>query len=105
MSGMASNYNMTWLFLGQGLAAGAVVAAIAATAISVKTPASAFIPLAGISVLYGIMMFASSYIEEEQHFWYWATTAWFTFLGLKLFQRFVLPFHPSPANRPWSFLF
>lgn len=36
-------------------------------------------PVIGFSLLtalYGIMMFASSYVEEEQHIWYWATSAW-----------------------------
>jgi len=27
------------------------------------------------TVTYGVMMFASSYVEEEQLFWYWMATA------------------------------
>lgn len=26
------------------------------------------------------MMFATSYVEEEQHFWYWVTAAWMAYL-------------------------
>lgn len=28
-------------------------------------------------------MFASSYVEEEQHFWYWAATGWLALLAIK----------------------
>ena len=34
-------------------------------------------------------MFASSYVEEEQHFWYWASSSW---LGWLLLKRWEL--HP-----------
>lgn len=33
--------------------------------------------------MYGTMMFASSYVEEEHHFWYWASSGWLTLLLLK----------------------
>lgn len=29
-----------------------------------------------LSLSYGGMMIASSYVEEEQQFWYWAASAW-----------------------------
>jgi ethanolamine phosphate transferase 2 subunit G len=32
--------------------------------------------------LYGTMMFASSYVEEEQHIWYWLTSGWLGLLRL-----------------------
>lgn len=89
MSGMASNYDVPRLILGQAISAVAVVLAIAAAVASIAEPAASFIPFAGIVLAYGIMMFASSYVEEEQHFWYWATTAWFGILGIKGFRRFV----------------
>jgi ethanolamine phosphate transferase 2 subunit G len=84
---MASNYDTSRLFLGQAGAAAALVAAVIAAARCANDKAQSFIPLSGIVVVYGVMMFASSYVEEEQHFWYWATTAWFAYLGVRGFKR------------------
>ena len=86
MSSMASNYYISKLLQGQGIAALSVVCALATASMVVDTSFSEALPLATIILAYGIMMFASSYVEEEQHFWYWATTAWFAFLGLKRFK-------------------
>jgi len=36
-----------------------------------------------ITTFYTIMMFASSYVEEEQQFWYWIMAGWTTLLFLK----------------------
>ena len=87
MSGMASNYDMPRLFFGQNIASIAVACAIAAASLCIDDKAASFILFAGIVVAYGVMMFASSYVEEEHHFWYWATTAWLGVLGLKSLQR------------------
>ncbi|KAI1365234.1 alkaline-phosphatase-like protein [Xylaria arbuscula] len=80
MSGMASNYDMDKLILGEIITVAAVFGATIATAMSSTSPIRDFGPLALVTVLYGIMMFASSYVEEEQHFWYWTTTAWLFYL-------------------------
>ncbi|XXH04428.1 hypothetical protein Hte_010843 [Hypoxylon texense] len=87
MSGMASNYDMSMLMYGGLAAALASIAAICAVASStVKTTAS-LVPFMAITVLYGIMMFASSYVEEEQHFWYWTTSAWLFYLTVRSTPR------------------
>ncbi|KAI9672432.1 MAG: major facilitator super transporter protein [Trizodia sp. TS-e1964] len=39
--------------------------------------------LAAIALAYGAMMFASSYVEEEQNFWYWASSGWLAYLFLQ----------------------
>ncbi|KAK4034082.1 GPI ethanolamine phosphate transferase 2 [Parachaetomium inaequale] len=87
LSSMASNYDMSRLFLGQAAAAAALIAAVIAAARCANDKAASFIPLSGILLAYGVMMFASSYVEEEHHFWYWATTAWFAYLGVRGFKR------------------
>lgn len=84
LSSTASNYNATKLFGGIAIA-------------SIATSLAAFmslplLDLTGIwsgyvhvvtSIAYAAMMFASSYVEEEQQFWHWAVASWFT---LQLFR-------------------
>ncbi|KAI1326062.1 alkaline-phosphatase-like protein [Xylariaceae sp. FL0255] len=87
MSGMASNYDVALLVMGWSVAAVAVSTAIAAMLASTNTNFAGSGALAMITILYGVMMFASSYVEEEQHFWYWSTTAWLFYLVFKRAQR------------------
>lgn len=87
MSSMASNYDMSRLTVGQGLAIAAVAAAMLATSWQSSLSFTGLTPTLIIGVSYGIMMFASSYVEEEQHFWYWATTLWLAYLGACSIQR------------------
>lgn len=72
---------MTKLVTGQFFAATAALFASITTANISKPFLSSSIPFIAITVTYGIMMFASSYVEEEQHFWYWATSAWLVLLS------------------------
>lgn len=39
------------------------------------------------AMLYIVMMFASSYVEEEQQFWYWACSAW---IAVLVVRKYVL---------------
>lgn len=83
MSSTASNYDVRKLATGQ---AASTLALLLATAAAYPTLSKSFkesLPILFISVLYGVMMFASSYVEEEQHFWYWATSAWLVLLWVK----------------------
>ncbi|OAQ95849.1 hypothetical protein LLEC1_00272 [Akanthomyces lecanii] len=85
MSSMASNYDMPRLYAGLGLAIVAVLVSTAGLQGVFKSQTA--IPLVLISFSYGAMMFASSYVEEEHHFWYWAATLWLAFLGAKAIRR------------------
>ena len=81
MSSAASNYDVNRLVAGIGFAfASVVLAGLAASG------GMSLLSLDGLfgfvmTVLYGIMMFASSYVEEEQHFWYWIAGGWIAYLG------------------------
>jgi ethanolaminephosphotransferase len=83
MSSMASNYNMPRLILGQGLAVTSFLTAVTAASLTLRGSPSTILFIAFMTVTYGIMMFASSYVEEEQHFWYWTSTAWLALIGLR----------------------
>ena len=90
MSSMASNYDMPRLIAGQAFAAVAVVCASSGSHLVSNQNFRTFLPFGLVAIAYGVMMFASSYVEEEQHFWYWATSAWLALIGLKNFNGSVL---------------
>ncbi|KAI1456758.1 alkaline phosphatase-like protein [Annulohypoxylon moriforme] len=83
MSSVASNYDMSMLAYGGLATALASILAIYVMATSTSATTSRLAPFGLITMVYGIMMFASSYVEEEQHFWYWATSAWLFYLTIR----------------------
>jgi ethanolaminephosphotransferase len=83
MSNTASNYDITKLIIGQVVATAASALALGAAAPTLSHCLISATPFLLITLAYGIMIFASSYVEEEQHFWYWATSAWLLLLCLK----------------------
>ncbi|KAL7789827.1 alkaline-phosphatase-like protein [Trichoderma ceciliae] len=87
MSSMASNYDLSRLSLGQGLAVAAVVASAASLGLQGLWRTGFPLPLFLLAASYGLMMFASSYVEEEHHFWYWTSTIWLAYLGAREVQR------------------
>lgn len=89
MSSTASNYDISKLIVGQVLAMLASVIAIAAAWTSLANSLRTSLPLLVVIISYGIIMGASSYVEEEQHFWYWMTTAWLGLLWIKRYVRLV----------------
>ena len=83
MSSTASNYNLPRLGIGIGLAALATVVGIAAVFAALFEAQLIGLWALLVSIVYGLMMFASSYVEEEQHFWYWVSSGWLGWLLLK----------------------
>ncbi|KAJ5033462.1 uncharacterized protein L3040_008577 [Drepanopeziza brunnea f. sp. 'multigermtubi'] len=83
MSSTASNYDVRKLATGQAVSTLAFVFSTVAANAILAWSFKESVPILLISLLYGIMMFASSYVEEEQHFWYWATAAWLVLLWMK----------------------
>jgi ethanolamine phosphate transferase 2 subunit G len=97
MSSTASNYDVSRLILGTALASLSIILTF------LTLPALRPIGPQGIAyililILYSILMFASSYVEEEHNFWYWATSAWFFYLFIsssrkEWYRKFIL--HPG----------
>lgn len=83
MSSTASNYDVQKLITGQVVSILALLLGLIAAYSALSKSFKQSLPILLISLLYGIMMFASSYVEEEQHFWYWATSAWLVLLWIK----------------------
>jgi ethanolaminephosphotransferase len=83
MSSAASNYNLRSLCVGLCIAGFAVWLTLP-TAMRILLnckPAGMFLMFNIIS--YSGMMFASSYVEEEQQFWYWVLMGWVFYLHVK----------------------
>ncbi len=82
MSSAASNYDMPLIISGLAIAVfAALLAIVASFPIIRQAGPSAYIFL-GIITAYAVMMFASSYVEEEHHFWYWTASAWIIYLAM-----------------------
>ncbi len=83
MSSTASNYNIQRLHTGIAVVTAALVTVLTIAAPAARKANATGIWLAFVVVMYGVMMFASSYVEEEHHFWYWVTSGWLGWLSIK----------------------
>ncbi|OJJ69254.1 hypothetical protein ASPBRDRAFT_132259 [Aspergillus brasiliensis CBS 101740] len=83
MSSAASDYDLRNLLLGLALIFLVVLLPLPTTyaLLSKSGHSGAFFALSILS--YGGMMFASSYVEEEQQFWNWIFTAWVFYLHVR----------------------
>ncbi|KAF2847226.1 GPI ethanolamine phosphate transferas-like protein 2 [Plenodomus tracheiphilus IPT5] len=97
MSGAASNYNVPFLFLGTLLSALVCILSFFTLPSFFPLTSSGFSTALTI-LLYAILTFASSYVEEEHNFWYWATSGWLGLLFITTMRKEwynAWMFHPA----------
>lgn len=97
MSGAASNYNVSRLFFGTLLSL--IICILSFFTLPAFFPiTSAGFYITATIFLYGVLMFATSYVEEEHNFWYWATSGWFGILFISNMRKdwySAWMFHPA----------
>lgn len=98
MSSTASSYDIPRMAAGMAISLTGVLLALVSFP-SLWPPGFAGGFLALLAVLYGVMMFASSYVEEEQHFWYWLTPAWLVLLAVRTLSSLLE--EPRSSVPPW----
>jgi ethanolaminephosphotransferase len=76
LSGTASNYDLNKMYTGIAIAVLGVALAITSILSTHVKLDLGVLANNTISLTYGVTMFASSYVEEEQQFWYWAVGGW-----------------------------
>ncbi|KAL5337106.1 GPI ethanolamine phosphate transferase 2 [Aspergillus crustosus] len=100
MSGAASNYDLRYLCFGlciTGIGVSFCLPSLYRTLLQYQQPG--FFLMASI-ILYGVMMFASSYVEEEQQFWYWILEGWIFYLHARSFQSHRVPYATKSDEAP-----
>lgn len=83
MSRAASNYSMPSLLIATALALVGTLVSFFLSWPTLKNDKTSSALFGLITTLYTIMMFASSYVEEEHNFWYWMTSIYLSLLFLK----------------------
>ena len=72
----ASNYDLNRLYQGAGLALLATFLSAVSCFVAPLRVTGCTTFFGSLVAAYGALMFASSYVEEEQQFWYWMLTGW-----------------------------
>lgn len=83
MSRTASNYDVSRLSLGLAITLIASLFVLPATVQECTRQKLPGLFLTIMILTYTLMMFASSYVEEEQQFWYWICSGWILYLHIK----------------------
>jgi len=83
MSSAASSYDLGRLGAGVLIAGVAALFAVAASFQAIFASGNTGLAFVAVTLSYGAMVFASSYVEEEQHFWYWMASGWLALLYFK----------------------
>ncbi|MCJ1307009.1 major facilitator super transporter protein [Agyrium rufum] len=83
MSSAASDYDVSKLYWGILLSAVAFILSLIAAVPHLRNDLTSLSFFSSTVVAYAVMMFASSYVEEEQQFWYWIMSGWLGILALK----------------------
>ncbi|EPQ64676.1 Bgt-65 [Blumeria graminis f. sp. tritici] len=89
LSASSSNYNVLKLGVGLAVIILAMGISIAVAILLIGEGLRAYFFLFIITLLHGTMMFASSYVEEEQNFWHWITNAWLLLLWMKRYVSYL----------------
>ena len=83
LSGTATNYGLYEMYMGTALTALAVLLAAFSSVSGLYRLQPSNVGFLLVNILYSITMFASSYVEEEHQFWYWALSGWLIVLHCK----------------------
>lgn len=83
LSGTASNYDLTNMYIGIGLAGVGLLCCLPTFIRGASQAGMDGVFLVFVMISYAITMFASSYVEEEHMFWYWVLGGWLILLYLK----------------------
>lgn len=87
MSKTASSYSTRRLYSGISIAALAAlwIFGVSTTILLKQKLVGLWFSL--MTLAYGVMMFASSYVEEEHQYWYWVASAWLWWLCVKRYAQ------------------
>ncbi|KAL9127732.1 MAG: hypothetical protein Q9217_003441 [Psora testacea] len=88
MSSTASNYDIRRLNWGIAIATSSLILILETAFEPLVHVKIVGLWIGTITIAYGVIMFASSYVEEEQHFWYWISSAWLGYLIVRQYVAF-----------------